>query len=267
MQLLVSVRSAAEALVAAAGGADIIDAKEPSAGALGPVPTAVFTEIRLSVRADQLVTAALGDADDATDNLAREFVSRGASLVKVGFAGVGDSRRIEEIIARAARACRSVTESSGVIAVAYADAAFGDGAHAMQLISIAARAGARGVLVDTAGKRGPGLTTLWSSAALASWVAEAHAHGLLAAVAGKLSAQDLPIVFDAGADVAGVRGAACEGGRSGRVSAERVKVLVTTASARTTETTTAGESAREKYGSTASSTSSTFAPGGLISTS
>ena len=37
MRLLVSVRSAAEVAAALAGGADIIDAKEPSRGGLGAV--------------------------------------------------------------------------------------------------------------------------------------------------------------------------------------------------------------------------------------
>ena len=40
MRLLVSVRSADEALVAARGGVDFIDAKEPSRGALGDLPIA-----------------------------------------------------------------------------------------------------------------------------------------------------------------------------------------------------------------------------------
>jgi uncharacterized protein (UPF0264 family) len=36
---------------------------------------------------------------------------------------------------------------------------------------------------------------------------------------------DFAFVRDAGADIVGVRGAACEGGRSGRVTAERVHLL------------------------------------------
>jgi uncharacterized protein (UPF0264 family) len=49
---------------------------------------------------------------------------------------------------------------------------------------------------------------------------------LLVAVAGKLTATDLPLVRDAGADIAGVRGAACAGGRSGVVSRALVRVLL-----------------------------------------
>jgi uncharacterized protein (UPF0264 family) len=40
-----------------------------------------------------------------------------------------------------------------------------------------------------------------------------------------LQADDLGFVRDAGADIAGVRGAACEGGRTGRVTADKVRAL------------------------------------------
>jgi uncharacterized protein (UPF0264 family) len=48
---------------------------------------------------------------------------------------------------------------------------------------------------------------------------------LLVALAGKLTADDLAFVRDAGADIAGVRGAACDGGRTGRVSSDKVALL------------------------------------------
>ena len=44
-------------------------------------------------------------------------------------------------------------------------------------------------------------------------------------MAGKLTADDLGFVRNAGADIAGVRGAACEGGRTGRVTVEKVRLL------------------------------------------
>ena len=42
MKLLVSVSNADEAFAAVEGGADIIDAKDPSRGALGPVSPEAF---------------------------------------------------------------------------------------------------------------------------------------------------------------------------------------------------------------------------------
>jgi uncharacterized protein (UPF0264 family) len=228
MKLLVSVASAEEARAAVEGGADIIDAKDPSAGALGAVALDVFGDIRSIVGARRMVTAALGDAgDDASIvRLAEDLVRLGATLVKVGFAGVADDARVEAIVAGVARACASMDAESGCVAVAYADAPPDESIDAMRLVSVAARAGARGVLVDTRAKTGPGLTSLWSADRLAGWVTAVRGHGLTAAVAGRLSLDDLTLVRDAGADIAGVRGAACVGGREGRVSAERVSALV-----------------------------------------
>src|SRR5437899_1595244 len=114
MRLLVSVTCAAEASAALAGGADLIDAKDPRAGALGAVSAEVLREIYAAVAGQRPVTAALGDAGD------------------------------EAAIERAART---------------------------------------------------------------------------------LAADDLPFVRNAGADIAGVRGAACDGGRTGRVAADRVDLL------------------------------------------
>jgi len=238
MQLLVSVSNAAEARAAVQGGADIIDAKDPLAGALGAVRPDVMARIRRAVDSS-LVTAALGDAEftagsptaratshEILEQLARELVARGARLVKVGFPDVSDPKQVGDIVARLARACASVDRGSGVIAVAYADAAVeGQRIDCGRLLSIAAGSGARGALVDTADKRGPGLLELWNIAALEAWVSEAHSYGLTAAVAGKLRLDDLAGVAETGADIAGVRGAACVGGRMGRVSSERVRAL------------------------------------------
>jgi uncharacterized protein (UPF0264 family) len=225
MRLLVSVASAAETSAALAGGADVIDAKNPLDGALGAVSVDVLRGIHATVAGACPVTAAIGDAADETEveRAAGTFAAAGAALVKVGFAGITSASRVGELITAAVRGART----GGVVAVAYADAGRVASLPAGAFVDIAARAGATGVLLDTADKSGPGLRGLMTPIALARWVAEAHDAGLLVALAGKLTADDLAFVRDAGADIAGVRGAACEGGRTGRVSSERVALLRT----------------------------------------
>jgi uncharacterized protein (UPF0264 family) len=228
MHLLVSVRNAEEAAAALAGGADVIDAKEPSAGTLGAVPAQVFREIRTLVGDARPVTAALGDATDAaaTERAAREAASAGARFVKVGFAGIEDTTTIAGILAAAVFGSRAASvEKTGVVAVAYADAVRVHSAAFDDVLQVSSLSGAEGVLVDTADKRGPGLRQLVTPETLARWVADAHDAGMFIAVAGKLTADDLSFVRDSGADIAGVRGAACEGGRTGRVSVEKVRLL------------------------------------------
>lgn len=230
MRLLVSVATPGEASAALAGDADVIDAKDPTF-ALGAVSVDVLRQIHAVCAGARPVTAALGDADeDATvERAAAVMTAAGAVLVKIGFAGIADRARVSALLAAAARGAHACGRG-GVVAVAYADADRVASLAPAAFVDVAARAGAVGVLLDTADKRGPGLRTLLSPRAVAAWVARAHDAGLLVALAGKLRAEDLAYVRDAGADIAGVRGAACEGGRTGRVSAEKVRQLRSAAS-------------------------------------
>jgi uncharacterized protein (UPF0264 family) len=64
-----------------------------------------------------------------------------------------------------------------------------------------------------------------SPEAIGRAAARTRGAGLIAALAGRLTAADLPIVRDTGADIAGVRGAACDEGRTGHISAVRIALL------------------------------------------
>jgi uncharacterized protein (UPF0264 family) len=228
MRLLVSVATAGEASAALAGGADLIDAKDPAGGALTPVSADVFRAIHEGVGGLRPVTAALGNAADegAIEQTARSFASTGARFVKVGFAGIASAGRVGELTRAAVRGARAGSDKScGVVVVAYADADRAFGLAPFALVAEAARAGAEGLLLDTADKAGAGLRELMDHAALAAFISSVREAGLFVALAGQLKRDDLPFVRDAGADIAGVRGAACEGGRQGTVSAERVRDL------------------------------------------
>ncbi len=228
MQLLVSVASFTEARDAVDGGADIVDAKDPSTGALGAVTLDTLQEIHAAVGGRRVVSAALGDAaeENRIEQLAGDYSGIGAGFVKVGFAGVTDPSCVERLMRAAIRGVGvSSLRNCGVIAVAYADSGGTTSVEPTALVDIAARAGASGVLLDTADKRGPGLLRLVPPAQLESWVARAHEARLTVALAGKLTASDLPLICTIGADIAGVRGAACEDGRSSRVSVVKVRRL------------------------------------------
>src|SRR5262245_43921805 len=81
--LLVSVRSAAEAEIALAGGADVIDIKEPDRGALGAADPAVWQAVLRVVNGRAITSAALGELH--TDNIA-QLVSHasGFNFAKIG---------------------------------------------------------------------------------------------------------------------------------------------------------------------------------------
>jgi len=225
MRLLVSARNAADAAASLAGGADIIDAKEPSAGALGAVTIDVLREMVSTVNAARPVSAALGDANDAAaiERRVRACAVEGVAFVKIGFAGITDTARVTDLIASAVGSASA--HACAVVAVGYADATRVGGIGCDALFDAATRGGAAGVLIDTADKAGPGLLQLSPPAALRRSVSAAHDRGLWIAMAGKLSSADLAVVRDVGADIAGVRGAACRAGRQGAISEARVRVL------------------------------------------
>jgi uncharacterized protein (UPF0264 family) len=221
MRLLVSVSNDSEARAALEGGADIIDAKDPHAGALGAVSLDVFTDIHRVATPIVPVSAALGEASDesAIERTARDFTEAGATFVKIGFAGINDAARVHALLV-AARRCASAC----LVAVAYADRQHCD-LPLMEMVKVASSAGAMGMLIDTWDKHGAGLRYLVDGQTLRAWTSAAHEAGLLVAAAGKLTIDDLSWVTACGADIAGVRGAACENGRTGQVTTECVRLL------------------------------------------
>jgi len=215
MRLLVSVVDAGEARLAVAGGVDVVDVKNPAEGSLGAPAPAVLAAVRAAVPADRELSAALGDlpALPGTAALAAVGAARsGAASVKLGLTGIATADEAAAVL-RAARV--AVEGEADVVAVAYADAArVPAGALApADLVAAARTAGVRGCLVDTAVKDGSGLFRWLDADALAALVADAHAAGLEIALAGELRAEELPVVRATGADIAGVRSAACRDGR------------------------------------------------------
>src|SRR5258705_3183273 len=181
MRLLVSVANVDEAAAALAGGADIIDAKDPHAGALGAVPARVLREIRTAVGEARPVTAAIGDASDeiAVERIAHGFASAGATLLKVGFAGIDSASRVSALLAAAVGGAATATGGlCGVVAVAYADADR-ESLTFPKLLDVAASGRAWGLLLDTLDKSGPGLCQLVRAQPVAQWVADAHQAGLV----------------------------------------------------------------------------------------
>ena len=224
MQLLVSVSDVDEAQAALLGGAIIIDAKDPLLGALGAVSLDVFRGIHTLVGGIRPVSAALGDAvdEEATEHAARVYAGAGAGFVKIGFAQSADLQQTGSLIEAAVRGAKPA--GCGVIAATYADHADAS-ASRDQLVTVAADAGATGVLIDTTDKGGPGLRSLIATDVLTAWVAAAHDAGLIVSVAGKLTSDDLAWARDCGADIAGIRGAACIDGRTSRIAVENVRLL------------------------------------------
>jgi hypothetical protein len=225
MRLLVSVTDAAEAVDAAAGGAQIIDVKDPGAGSLGRAPADWVRAIRSVTSPHLPVSAALGDGPfetHAVTDAAIVLSGCGAKYVKVGLRDTTRSAALATL--RAVR--ESLPPSTGLIAVGFADAHRARCPRPLEVPALAAAARADGCLLDTAVKDGRGLLTWLDEATLGAFVADCRARGLLCGLAGSLETTHIPRLASAGADLVGVRGAACVGDRvHGRISRERVAAL------------------------------------------
>jgi uncharacterized protein (UPF0264 family) len=218
MKLLVSVADVREARVAVRGGVDIVDVKNPAEGSLGAPAPGTIARVRDTVPPECPVSAAIGDLPNlpGTAALAALGAARsGAAYVKVGLWGTSTEEEAVAVLRAVREAVESGATRPSVIAAAYADAArvpsrpLPPGA----VVAAARRAMVGGCLVDTAVKDGRGLFEWLAPDALHALVTEGHAARLEMALAGALRAEDLPVVRATGADIAGVRSAACRDGR------------------------------------------------------
>lgn len=223
MQLLVSVRSASEARAALEGGAQIVDAKEPAAGALGPVTPGILAEIRRAVPVDVPLSAALGDVGGELDvERCLENVRVPLAFIKLGFLGIRDPASIEHLLRLAVKLAGGLPGSPRVVAVAYADWDRADSLDPRDFPGIIGRAGASGLLIDTALKENGRLFDFLSTDELAAIGEALHQRESLYAVAGSLDAESMASALKTGADILGVRGAVTEGGRNGNVDLGKV---------------------------------------------
>src|SRR5262245_15511290 len=226
MRLLVSVVDAAEARVAAAAGADIIDVKDPSRGALGEAAPYVVRAVREATPSLLPVSAALGDGPftpAVAADLAENVAASGALFVKLGLRDTDLGRASASLHVVRSR----LPDGIRLVVAGFADFERAGAPHPCDLPTLAAAVGAQGCLLDTAIKDGRGLFQWLAESELAAFIGSCRAHGLLSALAGSLGIEDVARLASRGPDLVGVRGAACIGDRvGGRVDAERVRGLV-----------------------------------------
>jgi (5-formylfuran-3-yl)methyl phosphate synthase len=220
-KLLVSVRDVAEARLALAAGVDLIDVKEPRAGSLGAAAADVMAEIAEVVRAKRPLSVALGDLD--------QFEASPLALpAGIGFAKLGLARCAGRCDwpARWQAVLATLPAETAAVAVVYADQANARSPAARPVLTQARRLGCRAILVDTFDKQTGGLLDHWSIEQVEWLIATARAEGLLVVLAGRLSVAMIERLLPLEADYVAVRSAACDAGRDGSISADRLAELV-----------------------------------------
>jgi len=203
LSLLASVTDESEARLCVSLGADIIDAKNPAAGALGALPAERVRAIRAALPAHVPVSATIGDPSGDAERVAqavRLTAATGVDFVKIGFwPGAPHEDTIGEL-------GRLSLQRARLVAVLLADRGI-----KLELLDPLARAGFAGVMLDTFDKRAGALPDIASPASLRDFVAAVRAMGLFAGLAGSLRLQHVPLLLTLGADVLGFRGALCLG--------------------------------------------------------
>jgi uncharacterized protein (UPF0264 family) len=200
------VRDAAEAELAIGAGADIVDLKDPDAGALGALPPATIESCVRAIGARVPVSATVGDLPlDATGIHAAVLAtaSHGVDYVKLGLFPGGDPEGALQGLAPLAPRIR-------LILVLFADAL-----PEFDAVTLAGRIGAAGIMLDTIGKNGVSLPHLVAPERLRALIASARARGLAIGFAGSLRAEDVAALLALGPDLLGFRGTLCRGGRRG----------------------------------------------------
>ncbi len=228
--LLVSVRSAEEAITALAGGADVIDVKEPNRGSLGAADGSTISYVVRTVSGRVPVTAAMGELVDLMDMPnagGRAVLAAGVSFVKIGLARCAPLR---DWRTRWQYAIDSICSSAGddgarPVAVAYADWHAAQSPPPRDVLFAAIELRCPALLVDTWNKSSGSLFDCWPIDDLRRFLAAAREQSLALVLAGSLAGDGIAAAAELRPDLIAVRTAACDGDRGGKVSCQRVYEL------------------------------------------
>ncbi|ESZ27841.1 MULTISPECIES: (5-formylfuran-3-yl)methyl phosphate synthase [unclassified Mesorhizobium] len=216
-RMLASVTGIEEAEIALSGGVDIVDLKDPKAGALGAVSTETMRRTISFIAGRAPVSAVCGDLPMEPETIrikAEEIAATGVDYVKIGFfPSANISACVEALEPLAAR--------TKLIAVLFADLA-----PEFELLPMFARHRFHGVMVDTAQKGKGRLLDHLPPERIPGFVDRTKSLGLMAGLSGSLEAPDIPRLLPFAPDFLGFRGALCgHSGRTSSISAEAVSQI------------------------------------------
>ena len=200
---LASVDNLDDAIIVNKYGADIIDLKDPSQGALGGLDIETMHSIVDHLWEKSIISATVGDLEaDVSLILERigQVADTGVDYVKVGM--FSQEHIVNCLPTFEYHARRGIK----IIAVLFADQQF----NMIDTIKVCKKARLAGVMLDTAGKNAGSLLLHRTIDELESFTQTAKRHGLLTGLAGSLRAQDIPILLPLNPDYIGFRTALCK---------------------------------------------------------
>jgi uncharacterized protein (UPF0264 family) len=216
VQLLISVRSIAEASACVHNGADIIDIKEPLRGSLGMASPETIRAIAREVPPRFPISAAMGEWMDWRREKRFPSVPAGLSYLKIGLSGAAGLEGWREDFGRFCRELISRSEAFSEpawVAVAYSDHKAARSPRPEEVLDFAAANGFRVFLLDTFTKDGTSLFDCLGVEAVTRLAESARARGLEVALAGSLRMEELEQALAIGPHIVGVRTAVCHAGQ------------------------------------------------------
>ena len=226
MKLLISPIDIEEAKDAEAGGADIIDVKNPKEGSLGANFPWVIRAIKKVV--SKPLSATIGDFGfkPGTASLsALGAAVAGADFIKIGLFDIRTKEQALILLQNVKKAVEDYDSSKKVVAAAYADFERLNTLSPFDLPDVGQKAGIDIVMIDTGIKDGRGLFDFMSEEQVAEFTSSAKKVGLGTALAGSLGWEDIKTIQRISPDIIGIRGLVCGGDRNRRIQRKEVEQL------------------------------------------
>lgn len=215
--MLASVTNPAEAETVCAGGADIVDLKDPVKGALGALDVTVAADIVRSLGKKKPVSAAVGSPQGtpvAFLDAVTAMAAAGVDYVKIGFSPEASG-------ADCVRALAPQAKKTKLVGVFFADCA-----PDLDLLGLMAGSGFTGAMLDTAKKGAGRLLDHMDIAALDRFIGRCRENRLMAGLSGSLEAPDVPRLLPLEPDYLGFRGSLCHGRkREGAIDPSSVRMI------------------------------------------
>ena len=222
-QLLISVTSVEEAQLALENGADFIDLKDPTQGALGALPIEKIQEITAFVHAQtgysaKLVSATIGDLPMHAETLLKSVTALAnakVDIIKIGFFETDDYHACLKAL------MPQMQKGLKLIAVLFAEFTYPD-----NLIAAIKAAGFYGLMIDTAHKNGRTLLDYIPEHEMQLLATRVQSQGLIFGLAGSLNIQHLEAVRRFNPGYIGFRGGvSIENQRTRRLDAGKIRTI------------------------------------------
>lgn len=206
--MLASVSNLQEAQITLQENVDILDLKDPAQGALGAVTTEIALDIVKHVSGQCLVSATIGDLPMQAILIGKAIstmASTGVDIIKVG---VFDDLTNDVIASLKEQAINGAQSRDGkqfsIVMVFFVDKGLD-----LEKMADLAKAGIRGVMLDTADKTKGNLRAHMGDRKLKEFISQAKSYGLLTGLAGSLKVSDIVPLLELEPDYLGFRGALC----------------------------------------------------------